>query len=206
MTYIALGFARSIKAVSWGWILMNVPFCKFMLRRIISDPSPTQRLFIIHTGIWHMPSSAENSRTPQNVFIPICELEIIKVIGYWIRSRLNSWSADVGRMTKQKTRIMSFILCMGDVSILTFVSSINFWLAYERRWVDFVAAKEHVGRVRYSSSNITINAARTSTVVSFIQTSTASSSEEVWELMTNIWLLKCNTVVYLPLYCLDYYY
>ena len=133
MTYIALGFARSIKAVSCGWILMNVPFCKFMFRRIISDPSPTQRLFIIHTGIWHMPSSAENSRTPQNVFIPICELEIIKVIGYWIRSRLNSCSADVGRMTKRNTIIMSYIVCMGDIEILTFVSSINFWFSDECR-------------------------------------------------------------------------
>ena len=63
--YMALGLDKSMKAVSWGLIFTYEPFYRFMFLRIISVPSSTQRLFIIQIGIWHMPSSAENSSTPQ---------------------------------------------------------------------------------------------------------------------------------------------
>ena len=105
LTYIAFGFAKSIKAVSCGLILMKVPFCKFMFLRMISEPSPTQRFSIIQTGMWHMPSSAENSSTPQYDFSPIYGLEIMKVIGYEMRSLDNSCNAEVGRITKKQSQI-----------------------------------------------------------------------------------------------------
>ena len=63
--YMALGLDKSMKAVSWGLIFTYEPFYRFMFLRIISVPSSTHRLFIIQIGIWHMPSSAENSSTPQ---------------------------------------------------------------------------------------------------------------------------------------------
>ena len=73
---------------------------------MISEPSSTQRLFIIQIGIWHMPSSAENSSTPQYVLIPICEFEIMKVMGYWMRSLASSCKALVGRITiSQQSRL-----------------------------------------------------------------------------------------------------
>ena len=63
--YMALGLDKSMKAVSWGLIFTYEPFYRFMFLRMISVPSSTHRLFIIQIGIWHMPSSAENSSTPQ---------------------------------------------------------------------------------------------------------------------------------------------
>ena len=98
-TYIAFGFAKSINAVSCGAILINVPFYRFILRKIISLPSSRHRLFIIQTGMWTIPSSAENSSTPQKDFIPIYELDIMKVIGYWMFNLASSCRADVGMMT-----------------------------------------------------------------------------------------------------------
>ena len=68
---------------------------------------------------------------------------------------------------------------MGDVEILTFVSSINFWLSDECRRVDFVAAKEHIGRVRDSSSYITRYTTWTSTIVALRRRASTTTSEEV---------------------------
>ena len=124
-TYIALGFAKSMNAVSWGAILMKVPFYRFILRRMISEPSSRHRLFIIHTGMWTMPSSAENSRTPQKDFIPICELEIMKVIGYWMFSLASSCKADVGMMTNGASELIK--------KGLTFVATIDLWFPNESR-------------------------------------------------------------------------
>ena len=90
---------------------MQVPFYKFMFLRMISEPSSIHRLFIIQIGMWHMPSSAENSSTPQYVLRPICEFEIINVIGYWILRRASSCRADVGRMTDIKECESEFQTC-----------------------------------------------------------------------------------------------
>ena len=73
-----------------------------MFLKIISEPSSTHKLFIIQMGMWHMPSSAENSNTPQYVLMPIYEFEIMKVIGYWMRNLASSCNALVGKMTTKK--------------------------------------------------------------------------------------------------------
>ena len=77
---------------------MYVPFCKVTFLRMTSAPSSRNRLSIIQVGIWHTPSSAENSRTPQYDFFAIYGLLIINIIGYEIFRRASSWSAELGIM------------------------------------------------------------------------------------------------------------
>ena len=98
-------------------------------------------------------------------------------------------------MTKQNDRNVS----MGDVDILTFVSTIHFWLADEGRRVDFVAAKEHVGRVRNSSPNITLYSATAATIVALRQLASTTASEEIRELNDTSWLMmkRCGLLTIL---------
>lgn len=48
MTYIALGLARSMKAVSWGYIVTKFPFFKVTFLSMTSLPSSKYKLFIIY--------------------------------------------------------------------------------------------------------------------------------------------------------------
>ncbi len=44
---MALGLAKLMKVVSWGWMVMKLPFFRVTLRRMISEPSSKYKLFII---------------------------------------------------------------------------------------------------------------------------------------------------------------
>lgn len=121
---------------------------------MISEPSSTHKLFIIQIGMWHMPSSAENSSTPQYVLMPICEFEIIKVIGYWMRNLASSCSALVGKITAKgftKKHVSGNALM--DLT-LTLIASVEFWFADEGWTVDLVAAQEDISWVSIAPTYI----------------------------------------------------
>ena len=68
--YIAFGSGKSINAVLCGFNFTNVPFLRFMFLMMTSVPSSRNKLFIIQRGMCTLPSSAENSSTPQKLFLP----------------------------------------------------------------------------------------------------------------------------------------
>lgn len=65
---------------------------------------------------------------------------------------------------------------MGDDK-LTFVATIHFGFADEGRRVDFVAAKEHIGRICDPTTNISSHLITTTTIVALVQGASASSKE-----------------------------